>query len=670
MRKLNNTAIPRDWLVAEYLFNGNLNDTSWNNYHWTASNISWMKADKWYVKERAYWNWNWYWTHPNTINWDSDFTLEFYFNADDITDWNGKWQYIWNGYWTRDVTLALIDSWDLQFWFYNWASYVVKVPTVDLVDWKTYHVICERIKSTWMRIYLNNELKDSNTYTWNWWNISISNNFFRHGSVSWHELIWYIWTCRQYNRILSKSEKQALYIDYLRKLWPTNLLPSPNTKVRDWLVWEWNLDNNALDTSWNWNDWTPTNVTYNPVWGWGVGSFNGSSSYIDLPNWILWWNTVSISVWAKYSSVSNGYDWKIVDLRNSDWHSVLIRANVKNNVDKFGFYTNFWTDVQSSSTPLDNEYHHFVLIVKNWDISFYNNNELVDSQSWTWTDSWNNEDWKIWQERNDWVNRHFWWQIWLTRIYNRALSQQEINQLHQEWLKYINWNKYSLPSLEQGKVLEISKPQSWWVYYDQSWNWNNWTATNVTDSTVWLNNAMSFNGSSNISIPYATDIAWSDNMTIAISIKPQSTSYQMIYVKTRDSASNTYSLGFWTDWWKIDFSIRDSTESYPAPWLMSTNTVFWIWKWLRVVWRVTNKKVEIFVNWKLQSTYNYSNAWLWDTVTNPINWTNNTEWGVLWKNGVPWYPFYFTWDMKWFKYYNRSLSDTEIQQDFHSTYIN
>ena len=667
MRKLNNTAIPRDWLVAEYLLDWNANDTAWSN-NWTATNVTWVWTERWYISNCASFNGSSSYIDLWNKMTDAYYWISVWANITDNWNWRrfvDFWESSWS-YWQFVISKYQDTN---KIMYRNWKNNYQSAAGYLIYNERHHYVIYQKGNTIyfyrdWILHSTTNTSETpqshSRSYAYIW-----KSNWSADPLYKWQMVL-----LRTYNRPLSNSEIQSLYKEGLRKLWPTNLLPSPNTKVRDWLVWEWNLDNNALDTSWNWNDWTPTNVTYNPVWGWGVGSFNGSSSYVDLPNWILWWNTVSISVWAKYSSVSNGYDWKIVDLRNSDWHSVLIRANVKNNVDKFGFYTNFWTDVQSSSTPLDNEYHHFVLIVKNWDISFYNNNELVDSQSWTWTDSWNNEDWKIWQERNDWVNRHFWWQIWLTRIYNRALSQQEINQLHQEWLKYINWNKYSLPPLEQGKVLEISKPQSWWVYYDQSWNWNNWTATNVTDSTVWLNNAMSFNGSSNISIPYATDIAWSDNMTIAISIKPQSTSYQMIYVKTRDSASNTYSLGFWTDWWKIDFSIRDSTESYPAPWLMSTNTVFWIWKWLRVVWRVTNKKVEIFVNWKLQSTYNYSNAWLWDTVTNPINWTNNTEWGVLWKNGVSWYPFYFTWDMKWFKYYNRSLSDTEIQQDFHSTYIN
>ncbi len=41
--------IPRDGLVAEYLLDWNANDTAWSN-NWTATNVTWVNADRGYVK--------------------------------------------------------------------------------------------------------------------------------------------------------------------------------------------------------------------------------------------------------------------------------------------------------------------------------------------------------------------------------------------------------------------------------------------------------------------------------------------------------------------------------------------------------------------------------------------------------------------------------------------
>jgi len=111
---------------------------------------------------------------------------------------------------------------------------------------------------------------------------------------------------------------------------------NPTHINRDNLVWEWLLDWNANDTSWNGNDWTATNVTYLPAekgYVWEVAEFNWSTSRIQNPSintaWTFWltfvMNTaVFPTVWnnmvpiSTYDDVPNAWGY-YVQLMNTWW---------------------------------------------------------------------------------------------------------------------------------------------------------------------------------------------------------------------------------------------------------------------------------------------------------------------------------------------------------------
>jgi len=236
-----------------------------------------------------------------------------------------------------------------------------------------------------------------------------------------------------------------------------------NTAIpRDWLVAEYLLDGSAVDTAWS-NDWTATNVTFLPAergYVEEVGSFNGSSSNVFV--WpITLWTNFTLNFLVKYTDSST-----LMMLFNEKSGQDLARIYLNNDWDvQMYFWQNTSNRISSSFTnPSIHDWeYHFLTI--NIDIVAMTTTVYLDwvSQTITYSNSWS--AWSIvlnwfylWADVDN-TRRFFNWKIWLTRIYNRALSEQEINQQYQEWLKYIHWNKYSLPNLQQWLVLEISKPQ-------------------------------------------------------------------------------------------------------------------------------------------------------------------------------------------------------------------
>ena len=263
----------------------------------------------------------------------------------------------------------------------------------------------------------------------------------------------------------------------------------------------------------------------------------------------------------------------------------------------------------------------------------------------------------------NWVN---WSNYDLLTFFNRTLTNSEEGSLKQEGLRQLwptnllnrsqGFPKYSLRSLEVGKVLEISKPANSWVYYDQTGNGNNWTPTNVTDSTVGLNNVMSFNWTSSyVSIPHSTELA-SDDFTIWIRFNSNNFTSWNRRIVWKDAGWNTN----W-DWQlRMDDTTKMQVVFQAQNWGGEIKLLSWItssdvWKWcdIMVIW--TSSWITIYVDWIETDTasFTWSNA-------------NNSNAIQLWRHSTSWSNF-FDWEMSNFTYHNRALSDTEIQQDYYSS---
>lgn len=258
----------------------------------------------------------------------------------------------------------------------------------------------------------------------------------------------------------------------------------------------------------------------------------------------------------------------------------------------------------------------------------------------------------------NWVN---WSEYALLTFFNRTLDKSEENALKLEWLKQLwpthllnrsqGFPKYSLRSLEEWKVLEISKAQSWGSYIDQTGNGNNGTPTNVTDSTVGLNNVMSFNGTSSlVSINDSPSLDITSEIYLSTRVNTTKLWTQYLIVKRTANVNDGYELSFsWS--WKVFVRFNQSTQwnTYRLDSLSNYDTS---WKWEK--WEATYdwSTIKIYRNWVLDNSV---------SATFTI-WTNNTAL-QLWKNTWGWY---LQWQMCNPVVYNKSLSETEIQQLYYS----
>lgn len=191
----------------------------------------------------------------------------------------------------------------------------------------------------------------------------------------------------------------------------------------DWLIAEYLLDWNVLDTSWNWNNWTATNVTYT-TWlkDKQCAVFNGSSSKIATSSFNIWTNDFTwcwrLNTWSS---------WNQIILSNSNWwnYTQLVLFNWWYEFPIFASDFQWW----SFSTWT---WIHF-LIERNWNNkSLYINNIIINTQDCSWQSAWN-DNMNLWQRPFDNIFPFLWNQQNI-RYYNRALDSQEKTQLYNELL--------------------------------------------------------------------------------------------------------------------------------------------------------------------------------------------------------------------------------------------
>ncbi len=204
------------------------------------------------------------------------------------------------------------------------------------------------------------------------------------------------------------------------------ITPAPT----DQLIAEYLLAWNALDTSWNWNDWTPSNITYvASSYGWETqqAEFNGTNSTINT-------NINNISTYADISyacSFTVDTVWGVCSLINNDlWLRMLVNAG------------DIYCDSRSSTavysfvtTPISALTQYIVVLTfkQNWQMKLYldwvmksstavTNRENADSFGlWLWVDN-----------RTSQTLFHD-WKLGLARIYWKELSQSEVNDLTDNW---------------------------------------------------------------------------------------------------------------------------------------------------------------------------------------------------------------------------------------------
>lgn len=232
-------------------------------------------------------------------------------------------------------------------------------------------------------------------------------------------------------RYLWSTEIKKSFLGNQPITWLYNLAPRTN------LVGEWLLDWNALDTAGS-NDGTATNVSYvSASRGYvnEVGSFNGSTSYVSIPDFEYNISTkFSYNAWIYLDNYTteNGI---VMQDNFSRW--TLFRTSIttgKLNFVRLNSTPSVVTNISSiSSVPLST----WTMVTATFDNTvgskiYINGNEVANDQVLVNTNN-STENIRIWSR--NWTDNLMDWSIWLVRIYNKALSQQEITQLYNEGLK-------------------------------------------------------------------------------------------------------------------------------------------------------------------------------------------------------------------------------------------
>ena len=673
MTKRNPTFLDRTNLVHEWLLDGNWNDSAWS-IDLTSTNITWNDSNRWYTKELATWNWTSSylvnttsqnigianaWSIVYVVKWNSaDTSLQVIFEARNYpTDLNNYFQVRKDGTTWKDKIFVYDSSGSNKKQYestnaISTSDYEIRSWTWDWTDLKHY--------VNWVEDTTVNKITDSSlTMT----NTNRKLGIWNDSAWAWvNHFNWDMQLFRLYDTALSVEQQKRLYLEWLRKLWPSLSLQYP--ELFEWAKFYVNFHGDWDDIIW-WikptEDWTPADTTdqngvanqaktfdgvnesydygnnmFKP-WSWNftvltVFKYTSTTAWMHFwsssntspygrcrPNqWWTWEISFELFDWSTNPNMSTSWWW----YNDWNWHSCFARRKASNSWDLYIDKA----QVATSSTSM-------------WSVDA-NSPFLIAERNWGW---------------------YYNWDISITIYWDRALSDSECDLIHDLLFKrdIYPFAKYDLPNLRDWLILDISKAAVGGTYDDQSWNGNNWTSVaSVTDTANLLNNEMWMNWTTQY---ITTSLSYWKAWAVCFSLKPNVAAWTI--TDTFFWASNSWSTDFlilqnWSDWnsywWlKVGWTLYRFTISDAFPW--------WTWKFFRVVftWDDSTWVYKLYWNMELK----WSGTWL-ATIT-PIS-----EWVYIWSANVWWSSSNpANCSIANVKIYNRLLSYNEVQQDFYSNFI-
>lgn len=419
--------------------------------------------------------------------------------------------------------------------------------------------------------------------------------------------------------------------------------------LTNWLVSYWKLDEASWTTAYDSvgsNDWTISGAT------WTTGkindwlSFDWVDDYVSIPhNTSLNFgaNPFTVSCWVNFNTTNRFH------LFNKDWFGSWwwVRDRFDLSTDKYEFRIDDGSNAKE---------YHFTSNINDWNWHFLSfirdeQNMIVYIDGSAVSGSFYLNDWTVGTIDNtdilyfgrystlatyNWLMDEVW-------IWNRALTQEEITELYNnwEWLQY----PFTQPSLKKWNIFfwfgggkwEAPEPNptpvptayytadtgSWTTLFDSVGS-NDLTLSNISWTTSWVIwDALDFNWTSSFG-SWQLD-ATSNSMAFWLLIYPDTTptnnwhildkwgDTQQFLLRTLDSSS---------DWMNILF--RDDTGA--------TISITWpaltVWAWNFVVWvyDYDNLEAKIYVNWVDESI-------IVDTVDNPLR-QDTTQDLYIWKDST------------------------------------
>lgn len=189
--------------------------------------------------------------------------------------------------------------------------------------------------------------------------------------------------------------------------------------------WLYHLNWNANDSSWNWNNWVSTNISWvgGKIWS-GSASFNWTNSKIETNLSVPNNNNFTFACWI-YDNSADNTNWRIITADSWGWYFILQSNRPSpNNNWKTSFNIFSWWDNQILETTAHNknQWYRYVCILTWWVQYLYRD----------WVLQWSQACGNIWNISNwldFWTNSNTSWFQWLIDeiiIENRWWTVQEV----------------------------------------------------------------------------------------------------------------------------------------------------------------------------------------------------------------------------------------------------
>ena len=411
------------------------------------------------------------------------------------------------------------------------------------------------------------------------------------------------------------------------------------------LLGSWDLDGNSTESSGNGSDGTPYSMNWEATDGPNnVGVFDGSNSRIDLGTQVkdaLSINgTWSTSLWIKFDSTNTNqtiiqsaienYNRWALGIASTPWEVWLMLYDGSARGKNF-------------TVPDTTGYHHVIITVNNGTEKLYLDGvEITTNTGNASTNS--TAKTTIWAKNNN--TFYFDGNIWLVKIYNKVLSQTEMDALYNEWEeKLLGVSSGPVGSWDlNGNGLDSSGNGNDMTTHGMTWDSN---SNFPTQSTVWKLDGSNDYGriSNDASLQF-----WTSDFSVSLFTKITNPNTKVLLGKWPSSSitGDYWSLITYSSW-KVWFRLSEPGVQSKEPrtsWSLRDNQwhhIVWVRKWNTWYLYVD----DVLVDTKTTSgTINFNNAY--DVILGNFSYLNSS--------------LYYGWNVAKINMYNRELTAQEISQ--------
>jgi len=664
------------WWIISY-------DVSWNGYNWTITDAT-LSTFWGTTQDNIHYNLNKWHTKAMLFDWVDDFvdlSSQKTLNANDHSvflriipheTWTDE-SLIWNTTALNYTWLRFNASNQLEYRGDSWNASTTNTITRD---WNEITIAAIRTTSTNVKYYVNWVYLED--VTGSYWSFEIWRIWARTSWAFLYPFNWSILEVKFFDSQLTGSDVLDLH----------NRQDILKLAVVD-ITWYWNTNEDWVDLSWNWYNWTvnwtpwllriPWLIDWtqedsawwillNPsLWWWKINNESESTVVSTLKNnilkidWEAWYTDITNMIYQDESFSSKKYTDDVIPFTSTalnsnyisfDWSddNIVFADSSDWDFGTWDFSIDFWmipADVTSSSQTLvwftiaswlfqiDQDVsnlrvimnwentlsaahgmsvwtaYHISYIRVSWTAQIYVDGSSIDSDTQTTapTVTWSVYVWT----RADWSTSPYEWDMYWFRVTKWTLTAADLASV-KDWSDIIDTTKI--------KCYCPMSEWNWTIVYDISWNWNNWTITNATLSSFWVNwqdnlhynltkwhsKTMYFDWSNDyISLP--SDMFVNNNVLVSFYVNLEE-NVDSCFLTTQDDFY-LYIASFNSTWWKV----RLQATIWSTWYNIESDSWLTLNKWTHVVAVKNNTDwLLLYIDWVLQADVDATATWNLDAV--------------------------------------------------------